>query len=150
MMGTLTSNISNSEHTSTSPIIVYKLYSVATVKHSEPLPLENQVRIATLTPDLRRVSFYSMTDFLRHSSTTELPTIPDTHKDPIQALGRTPIQEVITSFVAIVAHTFNHDRHADLYLGLRRLILSRGYNSNQMAQEMRVSLSCLASTRAKS
>jgi hypothetical protein len=50
----------------------YKSCSVATLEHSEPLLLENHVRIVALTPDLQRVSFYSVTEFLHHSSTTEL------------------------------------------------------------------------------
>jgi hypothetical protein len=59
-------------HTSISPIFSYKLYFIATPRHPEPLPLENHVRIVALTPDLQRVSFYSVTDFLHYSSTTEL------------------------------------------------------------------------------
>ena len=59
-----------------SPIFSYKLYSVATPGHPKPLLLENHVRIIALTPDLQRVSFYSIIDFLYHSSTTELITSP--------------------------------------------------------------------------
>jgi hypothetical protein len=70
--GTLTSRILKSVYTSISPIFSYKLYSVATPKHLEPLPLENHVRIVALTPDLQRVSFYNIIDLLYHSSTTEL------------------------------------------------------------------------------
>jgi hypothetical protein len=55
-----------------SPIFSYKLYSVATPGHPKPLPLENHVRIIAFTPDLQRVSFYSVIDFLHHSFTTEL------------------------------------------------------------------------------
>jgi hypothetical protein len=51
---------------------LYKLCSVATPGHPEPLPLENYVCIVALMPDLQRVSFYSVTEFLYHSSTTEL------------------------------------------------------------------------------
>ena len=77
MIGTLTSSIANPVHTSTSPLLVYSLN----------LPyLENYVRIVTLTPGLLRVSFYGITDFLHHSSTTELPTIPDTHKEVLSKL----------------------------------------------------------------
>src|SRR5450432_543704 len=72
MIGTLTSSILKSMHTSISPIFSYKLCSVATPGHPEPFPLENHSRIVTLTPDLQRVSFYSVIDFLHHSSTTEL------------------------------------------------------------------------------
>src|SRR6266536_2221524 len=72
MIGTLPSRILKSVHTSISPIFFYKLCSVATLGHPELLLLENHVRIVALTPDLQRVSFYSVTDFLHHSSTTEL------------------------------------------------------------------------------
>jgi hypothetical protein len=72
MIGTLTSSILKSVHTSVSPIFSYKLYSVATPGYPEPLPLENHVRIIAFTPDLQRVSFYTIIDFLYHSSTTEL------------------------------------------------------------------------------
>jgi hypothetical protein len=72
MIGTLTSSILKSVHTSISPIFSYKLCSMATPGHPEPFPLENHGRIVALTPDLQRVSFYSVTDFLHHSSTTEL------------------------------------------------------------------------------
>jgi hypothetical protein len=59
-------------HTSISPIIFYKLSSVASPGYPKPLQLENRVCIIALTPDLQRVSFYSATEFLYHSSTTEL------------------------------------------------------------------------------
>jgi hypothetical protein len=72
MIGTLTSGILKSVHTSISPIYSYKLYSVATPGYPKSLLLENHVRIVTLTPDLQRVSFYSVTGFLYYSFTTEL------------------------------------------------------------------------------
>jgi len=72
MIGTLTSSILKSVHTSISPIFSYKLCSVATPGHPEPFLLENHSRIVALTPDLQRVSFYSVTDVLHYSSTTEL------------------------------------------------------------------------------
>jgi len=59
-------------HTSISPIFFYTLCSVATPGHPESLLLENHVHIVALTPDLQRVSFYSVTEFLYYSSTTEL------------------------------------------------------------------------------
>ena len=59
-------------HTLISPIFSYKLYLVATPRHPKPLPLENHVYIIALTPDLQRVSFYSIVDFLYHSSATRL------------------------------------------------------------------------------
>jgi hypothetical protein len=72
IIGTLNSSISKSVHALISPIFSYKLHFVATPGHPKPLLLENHVRIVALTPDLQRVSFYSITDFLSHSSTTEL------------------------------------------------------------------------------
>jgi hypothetical protein len=59
-------------HTSISFIIFYKLYSVASPGHPEPLLLENHIHIVAFTPDLQRVSFYSIIEFLYHSFTTEL------------------------------------------------------------------------------
>jgi hypothetical protein len=44
-------------HTSISLIIFYKLYSVTTLGHPEPLPLENHVHIVALTLDLQKVFF---------------------------------------------------------------------------------------------
>jgi hypothetical protein len=76
IIGTLTLSILKSVHTLISPIFSYKLYSVATPRHPEPLPLENHVRIIALTPDLQRVSFYGVIDFLHHSFTTELILSP--------------------------------------------------------------------------
>jgi hypothetical protein len=73
---------------------------MATPGHPEPLSLENHVYIIALTPDLQRVSFYSITDFLL-----------------------TPMQEIVISLVAAVARKFMHDRHADLYLDWRRLTI---------------------------
>src|SRR2546421_4422895 len=69
---TLTLNILKFVHSLISPKIFYKLYSMATPGHPKPLLLQNHVHIVALTPDLQRVSFYSITGFLYHSSTTEL------------------------------------------------------------------------------
>jgi hypothetical protein len=72
MIGTFTLSILKSVHTSISPIIFYKLCSVATPGQPEPLRLENYVRIVALMPDPQRVFFYSVTEFLYYSSTTKL------------------------------------------------------------------------------
>ena len=72
MIGTLTLSIPKSVHALISPIFLHESCSVATPEHSEPLPLGNRVHIVALAPDLRRVSFYSATDFLYHSSTIDL------------------------------------------------------------------------------
>ena len=45
---------------------------MAIPRYLKPLLLENHVHIVALTPDLQRVSFYSVTEFLYHSSTTKL------------------------------------------------------------------------------
>jgi hypothetical protein len=71
IIGTLTLSILKSVHTLISPIFSYNLYSVATPGHPKPFLLENYGRIVALTPDLQRISFYSVIDFLYHSSTTE-------------------------------------------------------------------------------
>jgi hypothetical protein len=59
-------------HTLVSPINFYKFSSVATPRYSKPLLLENRIYIVALTPDLQRVSFYSIIVFLYCNSTTEL------------------------------------------------------------------------------
>jgi hypothetical protein len=81
LISTLTSNILKSAHTLISLIFSYKLYSVATPGHPEPLSLENHVRIIALTPDLQRVSFYNIISFLHHSSITEFIISPIFIKD---------------------------------------------------------------------
>jgi hypothetical protein len=73
--GTLALSILKSIYTLIPPVIFYKLYSVAIAGH-----LENHVYIIALTPDLQRVSFYSIIDFLYHSSTTELLLSPNSYK----------------------------------------------------------------------
>jgi hypothetical protein len=50
----------------------YILYFIAIPGHLKPLLLEYHVYIITLTPDLQRVFFHSVTEFLYHSFTTEL------------------------------------------------------------------------------
>ena len=71
MIGTLTSSILQSVHTSMSPIFSYKLCSVATPGHSKSFPLENYGRIVALTLTCKDFP-YSVIDFLHYSSTTEL------------------------------------------------------------------------------
>ncbi len=94
MIGTLTSNILKSAHTSISPISFYKLCSVATPGYYKPLLLENHVRIIALTPDLQRVSFDSVIDFLHHSSNTELILFPILYKGVLfEFYGLTTISE---------------------------------------------------------
>jgi hypothetical protein len=53
-------------------IFSYKLYSVAIPEYPKLLLLENHVRIIALTPNLQRVSYYNIIDFLYYNSTTEL------------------------------------------------------------------------------
>jgi hypothetical protein len=86
IIGTLTLNILKSVHTLISPIIFYKLCFIATPGYPEPLLLENHVRIVALTPDLQRVSFYSVIDFLYHSLHHRAYTNPNTYKEVIRVL----------------------------------------------------------------
>jgi hypothetical protein len=72
IIGTLTLSILKSIYTLISPIIFYKLCSIATPRHLKPLLLENHTYIVALTPNLQRVSFYNIIEFLYYSSTTEL------------------------------------------------------------------------------
>ena len=97
LIGTLTLSILKSAHTSISPIIFYKLCSVATPEHPEPLLLENHVRIVALTPDLQRVSFYSVIDFLHHSSTTDLLSSLILIKELSELSGLTAMQGIVIS-----------------------------------------------------
>ena len=60
--------------------------NLATPGYPEPLLLENHVCIVALTPDLQRVSFYSVIGFLYHSFYYRAYTIPNTYKGVIQAL----------------------------------------------------------------
>jgi hypothetical protein len=60
IIGTLTLRILKSVYTSISPTFFYKLYSVANPGYLEALPLENHLRNIALTPDLQRVSIYSL------------------------------------------------------------------------------------------
>jgi hypothetical protein len=82
IIGTLTSSILKSVHTSISPVFSCKSYSVATPGHPEPFSLKNHVRIIALMPDLQSVSFYSVIDFLHHSFTSELIPSPILIKEP--------------------------------------------------------------------
>ena len=72
IISTLTLSILKSVHTLKSPIFSYKLYSMATLRHFKPLLLENYNRIIAFMPNLQRVSFYSVIEFLYHSSTTKV------------------------------------------------------------------------------
>jgi hypothetical protein len=124
IIGTLTLSILKYIHTLISPIFSYKLYSVATPGYPKLLSLENHVRIIALTPDLQRVSFYSLIDFLHHSSTTELIPSPILYKGVLSELsGLTTMQGIVISLVAAVACRFMQDRHAGRYLGSKRVTI---------------------------
>ena len=86
IIGTLTLNILKSVHTSIFPIIFYKLCSIVTPGHPKLLLLENHVRIIAITPNLQRVSIYSVIDFLYHSFYHRAYTTPNTYKGVIRAL----------------------------------------------------------------
>jgi len=104
-------------HIQISPIFLYKLCSMATSKHSESLPLENYVCIVALAPDLQKVSFYSETEFLNHSSTNKLLLFL------ILIKGSYPSSKALLlcwksfiSLVAAVTRKFMQGRHLDWYL----------------------------------
>ena len=70
-------------------------------------------------PDLQKVPFYSVIDFLYHSSTTELliALILIKVAYPSSKASSHICRGIFISLVAAVAHKFIYDRHADLYLG---------------------------------
>src|SRR5438034_1216744 len=72
MIYTFTLSILKSMHTLILFMIFYKLYSVATLGYLKPFLLEYYVITIVLTPNLQRVSFYSVIKLLYYSSTTEL------------------------------------------------------------------------------
>ena len=53
-------------------ISLYKLGSIASPKHLEPLSLKNYICVVALAPDLQRVSLCGIIEFLHYSSTIEL------------------------------------------------------------------------------
>ncbi len=59
-------------HTSISPIIFNRLYSVTASVYPKPLLLKHCIYIVALTPDLQKVLIYNIIAFLNHSSTTDL------------------------------------------------------------------------------
>jgi hypothetical protein len=67
IISTLTLSILKFVYTLISLIIFNKLFSIAILGHFTPLLLENHIRIVALTPNLQRVSFYSIIDFLYYS-----------------------------------------------------------------------------------
>ena len=68
IIGTLTLNISTLYLYQYLKYFGYKSCSVATPKHFEPLLLEIYIRVVAITPDLRRVPFYSVIKFLHHQA----------------------------------------------------------------------------------
>jgi hypothetical protein len=54
------------------PMFLYKLYFMATPRHSKPLLLNKYIYIVVLAPDLQKVSVYSNIDFPYHGSTAKL------------------------------------------------------------------------------
>jgi hypothetical protein len=80
---------------------------VATPGLPEPLLLENHVLIVALTPDLQRVSFYSVKEFLYHSSTTELiPSLILVKESYPSSNASTTMQVTVISLVAALACKF--------------------------------------------
>ena len=74
IIGTLTSRILKSVHTSISLIIFCNLCSVAIPERPEPFSLGSHVRIVALMPDVLMVSFCSITSYFSYRSITELLT----------------------------------------------------------------------------
>jgi hypothetical protein len=89
--------------------ILHKSCSVVNREHSEPLPLENHVHMVALTPDLQRVPFYSVTDFLHHSPTIELLLSPVLIKGSyLSPKALLTMWEIFISFPAAMARKFIH------------------------------------------
>ena len=72
IIGTLTLSTLNSIPILISPIFLYKLYSITSSKYSKPFLLEHYICIITLTPNLQKVSIYSIIEFLYYISTIKL------------------------------------------------------------------------------
>ena len=70
--GTWTSTSLDSMYTSTFTIFLYKPYTIAISTYLGPSYLENYARVIAFKPDLRRVSFYNVIDFLLYSTTVKL------------------------------------------------------------------------------
>ena len=89
---------------------------MATPGHLEPFLLENYSRIIAFTPDLQRVSFYNIIDFLYHSSTTELllPLILIKGSYPSSKAWYI-YRKIVISLVAVMARKFMRDHYVDLY-----------------------------------
>ena len=69
--GTWTSSGSDSMHTSTFTIFLYKPCTMAISAYSGPFYLVNYTRVIAIKPDLQRASFYSVIDFLPYSTTVK-------------------------------------------------------------------------------
>jgi len=93
-------------HTLISLIIFNNSCFIAIPRHPKPLLLENHVYIIALTPDLQRVSFYSIIDFLYYSSTTELILSPILIEELSELSGLTTMQGIVISLMAAVACRF--------------------------------------------
>jgi hypothetical protein len=123
-MGTLTLSISKSVHASISPIFLHMSCSIATLELLEPLLLENCVCIIALMPDLQRVSFYSVTESLHHSSIIDLLLPLTLIKGSYLSFKASPtMREIIISLVVAVACKFIHGRHANQYLESKQLTI---------------------------
>lgn len=112
-------------HVLISSLFLHKLCSVATLEHSELFLLKNHVLVVALTPNLRRASFYSVPDFLRHSSTIEL-LLSLIHKKVsyLSSYALQTMQEIVISLVAAVACKFMHGGHVDRDLESRQVTIS--------------------------
>lgn len=120
-MGTLTLSNLGSVHISIFPIVLYKLYSMATPKQYRPLYLENNVRIVAFAPDLRKVPFHGVIEFLCYSSTIELLLLLIFINGSYPSLkALLPCWEIVISLIAAVARKFMQGRHGGRYLLSKR------------------------------
>jgi hypothetical protein len=69
---TLNSSNTDSVHTLIFTAILYKLYTIAILKHLEALIFKNYIRVDALKPNSRRASFRNLADFPPNKTTVKL------------------------------------------------------------------------------
>ena len=72
MRGTSTSSGSDSMHTSSFTIILYKPYTITISAYLRPSHVENYTRVVAFKLSLQRASFYSEQNFPSRSTTAKL------------------------------------------------------------------------------
>lgn len=107
IIGTLTLGNSESIHTLTFAIALYKSCARATPEHSGPLQPINYVRIVALAPNSQRASFHGGIVFLHHGTTIKLSPVLILIKGSYPSLSASlRCWEVIISQVSAVARKF--------------------------------------------